>query len=41
MILKRENILFKKLIKQMIGITDHQYQKMNNIWHMEHIMINY
>ena len=31
MILKTENILFKKLIKQMIGMMDPQYQKMNNI----------
>ena len=41
MILKRENILLQQLINAIIIILDPQYQKMNNISHMEHILIKY
>ena len=40
LILKRENILLQQLIKPIIYILDLQYQKMNNIWHMEGVMRN-
>ena len=41
LILKRENILLNILIQPIVIITDHRYQKMNNFWHMEHLMIRY
>ena len=41
LIKKKENILLMKLIKPKKNIMDLQYQKMNNILHMEHLRINY
>ena len=41
LIKKKENMLLMKLNKPKKSIMDLQYQKMNNILHMEHLRINY